>query len=125
MNFVLGFVLFFTICFDPISSQDILPSGCQESFRNAALIAHNNLRAKHGALPLQANANIDASALGWSNSMAANGKMVHSDTVSSGLGENLLFFAKGVSSSSQCVGKYIKSLNKKFEKYFYIIYFIK
>ena len=109
MNFILAVATFLTICFNPISSQDILPRGCQESFRNAALNAHNNFRARHGASPLQANANNDASALAWSNSMAANGKMVHSDTLSSGLGENLLFFPKGVSSSRQCVGKYIKS----------------
>ena len=100
MNFVLVLALFLTFCFDSISSQGFLPSGCQKAFRNAALIAHNNLRARHGSSPLQANANIDASALDWSNKMAASGSFIHSGT----LGENILFFETSISRRSQCAG---------------------
>ena len=100
MNFVLFLTLLLNFCFDHISSQS-LPSGCQTSFRNAALIAHNNLRARHGSPVLKVNANIDASALKWSNYLAANDVFQHS-----GPGENLyMVYGVSISSSSQCASK--------------------
>ncbi len=74
-----------------------LPIGCQTAFRNAAVLAHNTLRARHGSPDLKANANIDASALKWSNYLAANDVFKHS-----GPGENLfMVYAVSISSSSQ------------------------
>ena len=104
MNYVLVLTLALTFCFDSITSQGNLPSGCQDAFRNAALIAHNNFRAKHGAPALQANTNIDASALKWSNAMASSGNFAHSGT--QGLGENIyMSWGQSFSSSSQCASK--------------------
>ena len=79
-----------------------LPNGCQEAFRNAALNAHNSLRAKHAAPALKSVSSIDTSALAWSTYLAKNGKFQHSK---SGYGENLYLSSGRFSSSSQCASK--------------------
>ena len=89
------------ICCQQISSE-YLPNGCQEAFRNAALNAHNKLRAKHGAPALKRVPSIDKSALAWSTYLAKNNKFEHSK---SGYGENLFLSSGSISSCSQCASK--------------------
>ena len=101
MIYVLVLTLALTFCFDTIKSQDSLPSGCQDSFRNAALTAHNKFRAKHGASALKVDTQIEASALKWSTYLATNDLFKHSRTPN--LGENLyMSWGQSFSSSSQC-----------------------
>ena len=100
MNIFLCLTLLAIWC-QHISSEN-LPNGCQQAFRNAALNAHNSLRAKHAAPALKSVSSIDTSALAWSTYLAKNGKFQHSK---SGYGENLYLSSGRFSSSSQCASK--------------------
>ena len=106
MNYVLVLTLALTFGFDTITSQEALSNECQDSFRNAALTAHNKFRAKHSASALKGDTNIEATALRWSNEMASSGNLGHSQTQN--LGENVyMSWGQSFSSSSECASKQI------------------
>jgi len=62
-----------------------LPSGCLEAFRNAALSAHNDFRLRHSAEYLNADLNLDNSALNSATTMSITNDFAHTpDLVNTG-----------------------------------------
>jgi len=106
--------LYFVFILISIHSQKYicqrLPRGCQETFKNAALKAHNKYRALHGSPAFTKDPSIDLSSLTWSQNLAATDTFHHSE--SPGLGENLYAFysSRSLSTRSECAGKYCYSI---------------